>query len=157
MLASSNAAVANIAVKLMLIAKLTVHEIVIFGDNCNEHVEFLSPIHRSRQYHRFKKEYDTHSHDSGRQADLKREFISWLHLDNSTSINDLMEHCPHIDLDSKKGQHFLTNILASAKVVLCTLNTAGSHFLQKAVNAKFDTLFLDEAAQVSSSIHPCPW
>lgn len=153
MLASSNAAVANIAVKLMTIAKFSVHEIVVFGDNCNEHVEFLSPIHRSKQYHRFKKEYDTHRNDSGRQADLKREFMSWLHLDSSTSLNDLMKHCPNIDLDSKKGQHFLNSIIASAKVVLCTLNTAGSHFLRKAVDSKFDTLFLDEAAQVSPSMH----
>jgi hypothetical protein len=149
-LASSNAAVANIAVKLMTIAKFSVHEIVVFGDNCNE-VEFLSPIHRSKHYHRFKQEYDTYQHDNRRQADLKREFISWLRLDSSTSLNDLMKHCPLIDLDSKKGQRFLNNIIASAKVVLCTLNTAGSHFLRKAVDSKFDTLFLDEAAQVSPS------
>eukprot|EP00804_Cyclotella_cryptica_P026502 CCRYP_008149-RB/>CCRYP_008149-RB protein AED:0.03 eAED:0.03 QI:2292/1/1/1/0.86/0.83/24/285/2253 len=150
-LASSNAAVANIAMKLMSIAKLSVHEIAIFGDNCNEHVEFLSPIHRSHRYHRFKKEYDIHKNDSGRQADLKREFISWLHLDTSTSLNSLMKHCPHIDLDSRKGQHFLTTIISSAKVVLSTLNTAGSHFLRKAVDSKYDTLFLDEAAQCTEA------
>lgn len=148
-LASSNAAVANIAAKLLSISGLAVHEVVVFGDNCNEQIEFLSPIHRSKRFHRFKKEYDANMTDDCKRKRLIKEFISWLHLAPSSTIEEVIKHCPHVDTESNRGQKALTNMIKSAKAVLCTLNTAGSSFLRKTVNGRFDTLFLDEAAQVS--------
>jgi hypothetical protein len=148
-LASSNAAVANIAAKLLSVSGLSVKEVVVFGDNCNESVEFLSPSHRSRKFHLFKKEYDASRGNRPKQEELARDFVSWLRLDGDSSVQDIIDHCPHVDADSKRGQHILSKLIGKAKAVLCTLNTAGSSFLRKAVDGKFDTLFLDEAAQVS--------
>ena len=65
------------------------------------------------------------------------------------SIEVIEALCPRVD-DSEKGQRVLRNLLADSKVVLCTLNTAGSTFLRRALGGRFNTLFLDEAAQVSS-------
>jgi hypothetical protein len=146
-LASSNAAVANIAVKLLSVSGLSVHDVVVFGDNCDDCVKFLSPAHRSRRYRAFKKEYDENHGDSPKQETLTKAFISWLRLDVSSTMKDVIKHCPLVD-DSKRGQHKLKDIIVKAKAVLCTLNTAGSSFLRRAVEDKFDTLFLDEAAQV---------
>jgi len=67
------------------------------------------------------------------------------------SIEVIEALCPQVD-DSEKGQRVLRNLLADAKVVLCTLNTAGSTFLRRALGGRFNTLFLDEAAQVSSAL-----
>lgn len=145
-LASSNAAVANIAAKLLSISGLAVHEVVVFGDNCDNSIEFLSPVHRSKRFHRFKKEYD--ASDDSKRKQLIKEFISWLHLAPSSMIEEVIKHCPHVDTESDRGQKALTNMIKSAKAVMCTLNTAGSSFLRKTVNGRFDTLFLDEAAQV---------
>lgn len=150
-LASSNAAVANIAAKLLSVSRLGVQDVVVFGDNCNESIEFLSPIHRSRRFRQFKKEFDAHQGNASLQEELAKKFRSWLHLDDSNYTQDVIEHCPYIDTDSKRGQHILSKIIGKTKVVLCTLNTAGSNFLQKAVDGRFDTLFLDEAAQCTEA------
>jgi hypothetical protein len=151
-LASSNAAVANIAAKLLSVSGLDVKDVVVFGDNCNESVEFLSPSHRSRKFHLFKKEYDANQGNRSKQEELAKLFVSWLRLDAGSSIQDVVDHCPHINLDSKRGQH-MSKLIRDAKAVLCTLNTAGSSFLRKAIDGKFDTLFLDEAAQVSDQYY----
>ena len=80
-------------------------------------------------------------------------FAKWLHLPqpDGVSIEVIEALCPRVD-DSEKGQRVLCNLLADAKVVLCTLNTAGSTFLRRALGGRFNTLFLDEAAQVSSTL-----
>lgn len=141
-------AVANVAAKLLSTMALNVHEVVVYGENCDECVEFLSPVHRSRRYRKFRREYDNTEGDSKTQDVLRIEFLKWLHLDPSLSMKDISKYCPNVDADSKRGQHALSSRIASANAVLCTLNTAGSRFLRKAVGLKFDTLFLDEAAQV---------
>jgi len=48
--APSNAAVANVAIKVLTFRQFDVSSVVVFGENCEESVRFLSPIHRSRQF-----------------------------------------------------------------------------------------------------------
>ena len=80
---------------------------------------------------------------------LLKAFALWLHLPTKrASLQDIEAHCPKVD-ESFKGQNVLLRNVSVAQVVLCTLNTSGSSFLRKALYRKFDTLFLDEAAQVS--------
>ena len=75
-------------------------------------------------------------------------FASWLRFPLGKHTFQAIEtHCPRID-DSYKGQLAVHRIMSTSKVVLCTLNTAGSSFLRKSVGNKFTTMFLDEAAQV---------
>ena len=173
--APSNAAVANVAVKILSFAgQFSLQNLILFGENCDESVRFLSPLHRSRYFRKFldyrKKQ------GSRKRKELLEEFTKWLRLDTAAylkskksvpqlllfgfakwlhlpqpdgvSIEVIEALCPRVD-DSEKGQRVLRNLLADSKVVLCTLNTAGSTFLRRALGGRFNTLFLDEAAQVS--------
>ena len=45
----------------------------------------------------------------------------------------------------------MARILSSAKVVLCTLNSAGSKLLRRIVPGKFDTVIIDEAGQCTEA------
>ena len=113
-LASSNAAIANIAVKLLSVSKLSVYDIIVYGDNCNESVEFLSPVHRSRRYRRFKKEFAANESNSHKQDELIQDFLSWLHLESTSSkqtdLDQINIHCPMIDMDSNRGQVSMSDI-----------------------------------------------
>lgn len=93
--------------------------------------------------------------DSKKELKVKllEGFARWLRLPlDKVSWQAIGAHCPRVD-DTEKGQQAMRKIISKAKVVLCTLNTAGSSFLRKTLCGKFDTLFLDEAAQVS--IYAC--
>lgn len=108
-LASSNAAVANIAVKLLSVSKLSVRDIIVYGDNCNETVEFLSPVHRSRRYRRFKKHFAASQSNNHTEEELIREFLAWLRLDPTSTnqnemLNEIERHCPMIDAETSRGQ-----------------------------------------------------
>ena len=175
--APSNAAVANVAVKILTFKIFDPTRVVVFGENCDESIHFLSPIHRSRYYRIFEKDYWKEQGNKEPRA-LLANFADWLRLDKASfirclnkkpladlllegfarwlrlplgnvSLKAIEAHCPRID-DSDKGQKTLRSIISNSDVVLCTLNTAGSTFLRKALDGKFHTLFLDEAAQVSS-------
>ena len=171
-------AVANVAVKILSFAgQFTLQNVIVFGENCEEVVKFLSPLHRSRYFRKF---LDYRKKQGSRnRKELLEEFTKWLRLDTAAylkskksvpqlllfgfakwlhlpqpdgvSIEVIEALCPQVD-DSEKGQRVLRNLLADAKVVLCTLNTAGSTFLRRALGGRFNTLFLDEAAQVSSAL-----
>lgn len=172
--APSNAAVANVAIKILTFGQFDVDSVVVFGDNCHESVQFLSPIHRYRHLVKFREKYWKLRGKSNPNK-LLTEFADWLRLDNITTFrgteDDLKEvlllgfaswlrlprgratyqaideHCPRVD-QSLKGQQKLQQTISRANVVLCTLNTAGSTFLRKSLHGKFNTLFLDEASQV---------
>jgi hypothetical protein len=68
------------------------------------------------------------------------------------SYQAIEAHCPRVD-DIGKGHQELRKLLSEAKVVLSTLNVAGSSLLRDALGGKFNTLFIDEAAQVSLFMH----
>lgn len=183
-LAPSNAAVANVALKVLTLKQFDCKDIVVFGENCHESIQFLSPIHRSRYFATFREKYwkqcskkidldvflsdfstwlrldkgklirvkvDRKDSYSPVQRRLLIGFASWLRVNNVTSqgdkvtFEDLEVRCSKVNSDNVKGQQLLHKIISGAKVVLCTLNTAGSHVLRK--SSKFETLFLDEAAQ----------
>lgn len=183
-LAPSNAAVANVALKVLTLKQFDCKDIVVFGENCHESIQFLSPIHRSRYFATFREKYWKQCSkkidldvflsdfstwlrlDKGKLVRMKVDpkdsyslvkrrlligFASWLRVNNVTSqgdkvtFEDLEARCPKVNSDNVKGQQLLHKIISGAKVVLCTLNTAGSHVLRK--SSKFETLFLDEAAQ----------
>lgn len=67
---------------------------------------------------------------------------------SSNSSRDYIETNVFVSLSLFFTKHALTKLIKGAKAILCTLNTAGSVFLRKTVGDNFDTLFLDEAAQV---------
>ena len=144
-LAPSNAAVSNIALELLNLNCFQITDVCVLGENCDESVKFLNPRFRSKQYHVFKKEYDKLDRP---KLEKVREFCSWLRLDpKRSSVSEIELLCPRVD-DTRKGEENLRRAVSAAKVVLCTLNTAGSASLRSLVkNKNFATLFLDEASQ----------
>jgi hypothetical protein len=66
--------------------------------------------------------------------------------------------CPNIEVDSisksvtKQGSQVQAQILGNANVVLCTLNSSGSFYLQNSVSSgKFQTFLLDEGGQCTEA------
>lgn len=141
--APSNAAVANLARRLVSTGSFSVNEVVVFGENCDESVQFLNPILRHQRWERFFKDY-RNATDNKEKKKMLQEFAWWLHIDVNQErlLTATRDHArlDHSDLSGKK-------VIASAKVLLCTLNTAGSPKLQSAANYKFPTILLDEASQ----------
>lgn len=143
--APSNAATANIALKLFRSSRYSVDDICIFGSNCNESVHFLNPVIRREKFILFQKQYDDRNDEEGRNQ-LIRRFAAWLHLDESEGDGDLIYNrvaalCL-VDGDI---------LLREAKAVFCTLNSAGSGYLRFAVGLERGTLFLDEAGQCTEA------
>ena len=146
--APSNAAVANVAIKVLTFRQFDVRSVVVFGENCEESVRFLSPIHRSRQFVTFRDKYwkvrgvkdrkellsdfaDWLQLDKAKLLKIERPmedlllkaFALWLHLPTKrASLQDIEAHCPKVD-ESFKGQNVLLRNVSEAQVVLCTLNT----------------------------------
>ena len=163
--APSNAAVANIALKLYETGRYEFPELVIFGDGCEKSVRFLNPRHRSSEYRHFREEYA----DIGVEPNLtpseeilkhklKREFAAWLHVDEDSSIQELGSICPHVEIDDKTdsptfdGLKTVQFLIDAAKVILCTLNSSGSYSLQAAVDSsRFHTFMLDEGGQCTEA------
>ena len=126
-------------------------DLCVFGEGCDESVRRFSPIFRYRRYKTFIRELKD-AKTLTEKEQCRRRLALWLGLDYSelskagSSIDArFQELCPNVD--GGKGQHRLKQILLSSKVVLCTLNTAGSKLLRNAIKTKFDTVFLDEAGQ----------
>jgi tetratricopeptide (TPR) repeat protein len=143
--APSNAAVANIALKLYSTKRFALNEIAVFGENSDPSAHFLSPKLRGDK---FAKMYSRHEAEENpeKQEALLLEFITWLHLnEDNLSISDISEMCPKIDMDTFSGRQQLCNILQSSKVVFSTLNSAGSAALTRTL--KVHTLMLDEGGQ----------
>ena len=84
--APSNAAVANIAMKVLALhTELSVSNVVIFGENCHESVQFLSPTHRSRQFITFREKYWKKRREKSPEQ-LLTDFTDWLGLDRATVL-----------------------------------------------------------------------
>ena len=150
--APSNAAVANVALKVHSSSHYDMREIVVFGQNCDESVRFLNPLHRSEAFYNFIKSYNQITETTAIDMKLK-EFAHWLKLDprQDPDISYLAQLCPFIDLEEPSGRNLYNAILRSASVLFCTLNSAGSNMLRNAVQGAFLTYILDEAGQCPES------
>jgi hypothetical protein len=144
--APSNAAVANVALKLHSKGCYDLRDICVFGQNCDKSVRFLNPVHRSAKFQAFRKEYKKAEDDQGKYL-IKREFAKWMHLNGDSSMKDLATMCPFIDTDNREGRKLLATMVSSSSVVMCTLNAAGSQSLRNAAGEQFHTLLLDEGGQ----------
>ena len=146
MLAPSNAAVANVALRLVRDKDQFGREnVVVWGDNCSSSVRFLNPKFRYKEYRHFIKDYSGLEDEKEQQEKLQK-LAAWLAPERSElSLEDVEALCT--DESGHKS-------IAAARVVLCTLNTAGSMALRKAVNAckhKFELCVLDEASQCTEA------
>jgi ATP-dependent RNA/DNA helicase IGHMBP2 len=144
--APSNAAVANVALKLFATGRFDIMQVAVFGENCDSSVRFLNSIYRGIEFSKMMKTYSEEMNDIGRE-NLKQEFVSWLHLDAAQewSIAHLAEICPYIEMDDPVGRRLYKKALAVCKVVFCTLNSSGSGRLRSSIYV--DTIMLDEGGQ----------
>lgn len=169
--APSNAAVANLAIKLYKTNRFTFGDMCIFGDGCDESVQFLNPRLRSKEYTKALAQYqEIECKDSlaesaesiqlqeRKKDEIRRKLAQWLQVDESLSIRELGQLCPYIEVDSasesvtRTGSISIARIMSNAKVLLCTLNSSGSSFFRKAVSCgSFDTLLVDEAGQCTEA------
>jgi AAA domain len=146
--APSNAAVANVALKLFATGRLDITELAVFGENCDPSVRFLNPLHRGREFRKIMDKLTTVS-DSCREG-VKNDFIRWLHMgDKDMTVADLSEMCPHIDTETPFGRKMHSAMLSNSNVVFCTLNSAGSAMLRSAIS--INTIIVDEAGQCPES------
>ncbi|CAB9513161.1 polymerase alpha-associated DNA helicase A [Seminavis robusta] len=171
--APSNAAVANVAIKLHATGQAPFGQLIVFGENCDSSVHFLNPKYRSMRYSKFYEVYDKLCDEAKEAPDEKskarankkagkllEDFVSWLHLDSSLdwSLAKLSRICPHIELEDDTdsttiaGRKVMEQLLGRAGVVFCTLNSAGSFTLQTALEgAQFTTMMLDEGGQCTEA------
>lgn len=142
-LAPSNAAVANVALKLISTSRFGAHNVVVYGNNCDETISFLNPSLRYERYTLFLRKYNKLENEEEKAVQRQR-FARWLWLENAetASLKDLESLCD--DPDGRKS-------VGNADVVLCTLNTAGSKPLRSAAKKKFELIILDEGSQCSEA------
>ena len=144
--APSNAAVANLGLKLVSTEGFNISTVCVYGDNCDKSVSFLNPVHRGQRFQTFLKSYKTLKDDDEKKQKL-RDFASWLRMDpDKAMLDEICVQCPYIG-----EQKSLASLISSASVVLCTLNLAGLSALRKATQHKFHTLLFDEATQASEA------
>lgn len=142
--APSNAAVANVALKILSTGQFSTREIVVWGENCEASVRFLNPAHRQRRWSSFRRDYfNLGDENEAEKRKMRHELASWLQMDRATLAQMASLARKDADDDSDDG----LKVAASAKVLLCTLNTAGSTRLRNAVKLKFDLMLLDEGSQ----------
>lgn len=159
--APSNAAVANLALKLFESGRFPFGDMCVFGDGCNEAVQFLNPRFRSDQFKdalQRRSDCEQPNKDSEtieRQRDSVRlELARWLRLRDDSTMKDLMHACPDVQVDNLKsvtstGWDTIGRILLESKVVLCTLNSSGSSFLHGLLARR--TFLLDEGGQCTEA------
>jgi hypothetical protein len=138
--APSNAAVANIVLKLFENHTYDHRELCVFGANCDESVRFLNPEHRAIQFYKHCKKINDLAEDEEAKSKERTRFLAWLHARDGTSADDIACLCNEEQ----------TRCLSSAVAVFCTLNSAGSGFLQKWAGER-STFLLDEAGQCSEA------
>eukprot|EP00977_Amphora_coffeiformis_P003493 scaffold655_cov162-Amphora_coffeaeformis.AAC.14 len=146
--APSNAAVANLALKVWETGYFELHELLVYGDNADKSVHFLNPIRRGEVYAKFVHGFDTMS--DSRKEKIRQEVVEWLHLDSGDlSIQELAQLCPAVDRTTQQGRNFYASMIRNAKVVFCTLNSSGAAPVQNYAHAR--TLLLDEAGQCTEA------
>jgi hypothetical protein len=96
--APSNAATANIALKLFATAKFDVSQICVYGLNCDKSVQFLNPTFRRERSEKFHKDYNELT-DKKAKARVLCAYAMWLHLNPMTSYRDLFPECKYLNED----------------------------------------------------------
>ena len=107
-------------------------QVVVWGENCDDSVQFLNPVLRHQRYENAREDTEKET--------ILREFATSLKIERA-SLADLASICS--DSDGRRS-------VAAGRVLLCTLNTAGSRSLRNAVTAakdKPELCVLDEAGQ----------
>ncbi|GKY96310.1 hypothetical protein MPSEU_000590700 [Mayamaea pseudoterrestris] len=159
--APSNAAVANIALKVFATGVYDSKNLVVYGENCDSSVQFLNPKLRGEKFRNLLCDLDmindliakTEAENQkatleARKEKARLEFIEWLRLVGSHfSMEELRSLCPISDGDNYG--RLMAACLGAASVAFCTLNQAGSGLLRKYYEAA--TLMLDEAGQTPES------
>ena len=146
--APSNAATANIAIKLFETPGFTYSDLCVFGNNCDESVHFLNPILRKEKYLAFQKQVHDYAEDEEKVKRLLGEFCKWLHLDQDVSTSDITDLQARISPICLRGELEFSK----AKIICCTLNSSGSKFLRNSKNTGLiETFFLDEAGQCNEA------
>jgi AAA domain len=168
--APSNAAVANLAVKVVASGRFAFPNVCIFGDGCDQSVRFLNPRYRSDEYKKALEKclkldevaIPPHAvkmieNREREKNSIRQKLAEWLHVEDSLSMRELRTVCPNISLDktgsvSKEGRRNIAMMMGSAQVLLCTLNSSGSYYFQDAVSgSRFQTLLLDEGGQCTEA------
>lgn len=145
--APSNAAVANLALKAWMTGLFRLTDLLVYGDNADESVRFLNPIFRGEQYSKTFKGFD--ALDTTSQEIVCRKLSEWLHMDSEFSASELRHFCPFIDRKTTEGRNFYAKLISKANIVFCTLNSSGASVLRNNVAAH--TLLLDEAGQCTEA------
>ncbi|KAL7557642.1 hypothetical protein ACA910_001246 [Epithemia clementina (nom. ined.)] len=143
-LAPSNAAVANVALKLWSSGNFELDDLVVHGANCDASVQFLNPPERGLRYSKLIEKCEG-AKGPGKDKYF-RDFVSWLRVDDpELSFSELGHICPFLDQTTREGRAQYGSIIHQARVVLSTLNSSGSKIMQDSCNVH--TIFLDEACQ----------
>lgn len=139
--APSNAAVANIALKVYNTGRFQLNEISVYGENADPMIHFLQPRLRGEKFVSFKNSMEV-------KDCLVSELVDWLHLDgvaNDYCMKDLEDLCTTFNMETREGRNKFNAHLGQSKVVFATLNSAASTTLSQ--NLRVHTLLLDEAGQ----------
>lgn len=125
-----------------------IKDIVVYGENCDSSVEFLNPSIRRKKYVGFRRSYDECRDEQEKEKKLRDFAAKLFRRHDNITMKEIESYC---EFDGE-GSPCLTS-LASARFVFCTLNTAGSARLRKAITKRqcFDLLVLDEAAQCTEA------
>lgn len=154
--APSNAAVANIAVKVFKTGRFGLHEISVFGSNADPAASFLNPKARGDKYALLERRIKAARGNANKQEKLRREFRRWLHLpeeqdeESSTEQVKLAPMCRYYNMETPGGRKAIQAQLRKSKVIFTTLNCAGSKLLVES-GARIRTLMLDEGGQTPES------
>lgn len=135
--APSNAATANIALKLFATSKFHHLDLCVYGQGCDKSVFFLNPTLRRKRYEGFARKFEDEMNEEKAKTML-RQFCEWLRLPVDSSFEAVRSICAS------------SNYFHRAQVVCCTLNSSGSVWFRKN-SGKRDTFYLDEAGQTSEA------
>jgi hypothetical protein len=118
--APSNAAVANAAIKVFASGRFNLDDLCVFGENCDPSVHFLSPRFRSEKHAKFLENYGKETVDT-RKATLLAEMFDWLHVEEderaTVSMLELANMCPYFNMQTKNGRIFYRSLITESKVV----------------------------------------
>ena len=152
--APSNAAVANIALKLIdANAGFDVTNTIVFGGaNCLDSVRFLNPKLRGQDL-KTKQRLRSKTKSETKKEQLRIKFCKWMGLPETTSMSRLQGLCPRHFFDEFGNPQIdirhLNRLIGRAQVVFCTLNSSAAKPLRD--NVEFKTLLLDEAGQCAEA------
>lgn len=137
--APSNAAIANIALKLISLPTMHIFDICIYGKNCEKSVQFLNPSLRREQYNILVKQMDIETSET-QMAVLKANFCRWLRIDVNSPFEVVRSICASSD----------EFYYSSCKTICCTLNSSASPWI-RSNGGERSILFLDEAGQCNEA------